>query len=502
MKLKSQYETILDNPHGGKMMFEYEVTTSSPHRGAPKKIIKSDDFDLSRKKRKIAAATTLNEVKNGSLLAWMIRKHVDYVSRFEINFRSGIKALDEKILSLLDWHKRKKAWDIAGRNNRDQWMRIFETSKVIHGDAIGIKLKSGKIQGLDSDQISKPDDWGKKNKPPKAKIDKLTDHGLILGDFGETLEYCICYRNKQGRLIFDHFEKADNVVFDGYFTAYNQTRAPSPLLSAINDIIDRRDIVLYSKINLKLKNLFGIAVFRDSKNPLGGYNSDDATEDPAETEQQLSAEQINILDFDVNDKIESIETNSPSPNAMDFIDKLARIAMLALDIPFTSLDSSKASFSARIADRAEYEESCEAKREKNAEIMREIYAWKMADWYRSLPDFKKIIDDANYTCERVVNELDFMPAGTPWMDKLTEIKADIMAVALGIESIPRIARKHGLDAYKIGKEQSDYLTWAKENEVPIFYANGGQEAVQNILTEPVQNEPVQNEPTGEQNGQQ
>lgn len=486
-RLKTAVETSLINTRGGKLMFDYEAITASPHRAAPKKIIKPNDSDLSRYKRKTATATISNEFKNGGLLSWMIRRHLDYVSRFEINFRSGNAEFDNKVLSLLHWHKHKKNWDIAKRCNRDQWLRIFETSKTISGDAAGIKIKGGKMQGLNSDQIGKPDDWGK-GKIDQKKIEQVTEHGLILGtNKHEIEEYCICYRNASGSLIFDHFEPAENVVFDGYFTAFNQTRGQSPILAAINDVIDMRDIVLFSKINLKLKNLFAMAIFRDNGDPLGGHDPDDDTVDPADSAQELTPGQVNILDLDANDKIQAVETNSPSPNAMDFMDKLARVAMLALDIPFTALDSSRASFSARIADRAEYEESCEAKRERNADILREIYEWRFDQWFAEDDELQKLAIAAGYTAERIVNELDFMPAGTPWMDKLTEVKADILSVSLGIESIPRIARRMGLDAYKIGKEQADYLAWAKKNGLPIFYANGGQEAVQSILTEPTNN---------------
>jgi len=481
--MKRWATTILDSPRGGKCMFEYEATQTSPHRAAPKVSIKNSDDELSRNKRKIASATTLDEVKNGALLAWMIRRHIDYVSRFEINFRSGNAALDEKVHSLLAWHRRRANWEKAGRLNRDDWMRIFEFSKVTHGDAAGIKLADGKIQGLNSDQIAKPDDWGDK-KPNQKMIERVSDHGLILDKQNGVEKYCICYRNKEGRLIFDHFEDAENILFDGYFTAFNQTRAPSPLIAAINDVIDMRDIVLYTKINLKLKNLFAIAMFRDTADPLGGHTEDD-DEDIAESgqEQQLTPDRINLLDLDAADKVQSIESQSPSPNAMEFMFILARISMLALDIPFTALDSSKASFSARIADRAEYEESCESKRDKNADVLRDIYTWKFEDWYANDEEFRGLADAAKYPWQKIVDKLDFMPAGTPWMDKLTEIKADILSVSLGIESIPRIARRHGLDAYAIGKEQAEYLAWAKENNLPIFYASGGQQAVQSILDE-------------------
>lgn len=483
-RLKTAVETGLYNARGGKLMFEYEAVTSSPHRAAPKKTIKPLDSDLSRTNRKTGTATTQSEVKNGALLAWMIRRHVDYVSRFEINFRSGIDELDDKVHSLLKWHRRRNNWDFGGRHNRDQWSRIFEMSKIIIGDAAGVKLKDGKLQGLDSDQIAFPDDWG--TCKDRERIDKTSKHGLIIGKSNEVVEYCICVRNENGQNVFDHFEKAENVVFDGYFSSFNQTRGQSPLLAAINDVIDMRDIVLFSKINLKLKNLFAMAVFRDSNNPLGGYDPNDESADPAESTeiQELTPGQVNILDLDAADKIQSVESNSPSPNAMDFMDKLARISMLALDIPFTALDSSRASFSARIADRAEYEEACEFKRDKNADVLREIYIWRFNEWYRTDKELRSVADAAGYTPQRIADELDFMPAGTPWMDKLTEVKADMLAVALGIDSIPRIARRMGLDAYQIGQEQADYIKWAESIGLPIFYASGGQDAVQNILSEP------------------
>ena len=465
---------------GGKKAFAaYDATASSPHRSSPATTIKGGDVLLNKNKRKIGAATVQEQMTNSALLAWAVRKHVDYVSRFEINFRSGNPELDKEVKSLLGWHGRRANFDLGKRHSRNQWMRIFELNKIMNGDAVGIKVKGGKLQGIDSTQISKPQDWNKNSDTNKQK--KVSDFGLILGKLGEVLEYCVCTRNKNNRLIFDHFEKAENILFDGIFTGFNQTRGHSPLLAAMNDCIDLSDIVLYSKIKLKLANIFGLAVFRDTADSLGNPSFDDDGEPEAVSE--ISPEQINILDLNQNDKIEKFETNSPGANSIEFMGKLTQIVMLSLDIPYTSFDSSKASFSARIGDRAEYEESAEFKRDKNIQILLEIYAWRITDWYNTNKQFKTVADKAGFDAGRIIRGLDIIPNGTPWLDKLNGVKGDILSVAGGFESIPRLAKKHGVDAYEILHEQAEFLKKAKEMGVPIFYANGGQEAVQNILNE-------------------
>ena len=369
-----------------KLFGSYAATEASPHRRPPTRSLKNTDDLLTRERRKYGTATAREEESNSALLGWMIRKHLDYVSRFAINFRTGNDLLDREVKGLLDWHHRRKNFDVAGRLNRNQWMRIFERNKVMSGDAFGLMLRGGKLQGLDSSQVAKPHTVdNNKLRENRELLERATSHGLVLNEVGAVEFYCICYRNKHGRLEFDHFEPAANVLADGYFTEFAQTRAPSPLLSALNDVIDLNDIKLYTKINLKLKNIFGLAIMRGQSDPLGTQEEDI---DGNETDAQLSAEQVNILDLDQDDKVAMLENNSPGQNSMDFMGKLTQIVMLALDIPYTSFDSSKASFSARIGDRAEYEESAEGKREKNADVLREIYAWRVTDWYNTNEQFR------------------------------------------------------------------------------------------------------------------
>lgn len=465
----------------GRLLFgAYAATETSPHRKSPTRTLKTTDTLLDAEKRKKGTATFKEAESNESLLGWMVRKHINYVSRFEINFRSGDAELDRQVNGLLDWHGRKKNFDVTGRFNRNEWMGIYERNKVVNGDALGIMLGDGRLQGIDSSQLGKPQAWDPKNPPPEELMNRLSPLGLVTDDFGAVEYFCICRRNKHGRLVYDHFEPAANVLFDGYFTEFSQTRAPSPLLTALNDAIDLGDIRLFTKINLKLKNIFGMAVLRSEEG--GSLGTQEEDEDGELQEAELSADQVNILDLGADDDVKMVESsNTPSGNSMEFMNRLTQAVMLCLDIPFTSFDSSRASFSARIGDRSEYEKSAESKREKNSNVLQELYANRVTDWYNSLPDFKLATDRAGWSVGRIVRQLDIIPTGAPWMDKLNEVKGDILSVALGIESIPRIARKRGLDAYDVGKEQYEYLEWAKENKLPIFYASGGQPAVQSIL---------------------
>ena len=178
---------------------------------------------------------------------------------------------------------------------------------------------------------------------------------------------------------------------------------------------------------------------------------------------------------------------------MPFTRELIRSVLLALDIPFTFYDSLTASFSARIADRNEYEESCEWKREKNADVLSEVYGdWLFPMWRdANTMNFGKLLKLAKIEVEEVSAELAWMPAGRAWLDRSGEMSGHILAIASGIESIPEVCSMYGKDAYKVSQEQADYLKRAGQ---PLLYANGGQVAVQQIMaamTKPAETQPVE-----------
>jgi len=186
------------------------------------------------------------------------------------------------------------------------------------------------------------------------------------------------------------------------------------------------------------------------------------------------------LDLDPGDDVKSIESSSPNPNVIPFTRELVRCVLLSLDIPFTFYDSLTASFSARIADRNEYEEACEWKREKNADVLDEIYGgWLFDLWAKAdLFGFGTALRKAKLSVDEAAAMLRWVPAGRPWLDRTNEMSGHILALTAGVTSTPRICSSYGDDAYEIAQEQAEYLARAG---APLLYASGGQQAVQAIM---------------------
>ena len=465
---------------GIKTMFGYNSIVDKGRRQAPKSVTKSEDVQLRKADRRKLTATSRDQVRNVSILAWMLRRHLDYVSRFNLHIRTGNEALDLKVRQLFAWHSRKTNFDIAQRHDRNAMMRLFEMCKVLDGDCAFLKTDTGALQAIESDRITR----ASSGKIPKKWEDKISEHGLVLNNMGRTLAYAITKRGEQGnQYIYDKVVQAENVIFDGYYTRFDQTRGISPLSTVINMSQDVTEILEANALKAKIHALFGLAFMRENSTNQNyndvGYGDETSTTstDSNPYDVQMNPKGILTLDLDPGDKIETIESRTPSAELVNFTKEEIRMIMLALDIPYTAYDSMATSFSARIADRAEYEESAERKREKNIDVLHEYSDWKIDRW-SGIPDMLgNELASAGMSITQLKNEIEWIPAGTPWLDKVSEVKAEKQAIAVGLSSTPRSALRRGEDAYKIIDEQADYLKYAESKGVPLYYADGGQESI-------------------------
>jgi capsid protein len=445
---------------------------------------------LTPPKRERAAATARDDRRNMSILAWMIRRHLDNVSRFTPHFRVNgdspeVAAVNDIVAKLLAWHGRKTNFDALKRHGRNEWMRMFEACKVLSGDAAGLKVKGGRLQGIEGDRIAKAGGLDSNGKPAPKDVN---DDGLQLNSDNSRKAFCLCRRVDKS-LQFERMVPASDMVFDGYWPErFDSNRGVSPLLTALNEAADVRETWEWLVLKAKASALFGLAFTRtgsDDMMPTSGEDPDAApTSEASAYTQQLAAavksRGIISLDLDPGDDVKEIQSATPNPTIVPFTRELIRSVLLALDIPFTFYDSLTASFSARIADRNEYEESCEWKREKNADILSEIYGdWLLPMWEKAnVMGLGKALKKAGLEVEEIAAELQWMPAGRAWLDRSGEMSGHILAIASGIESIPEVCSMYGKDAYKVSQEQADYLKRAGQ---PLLYANGGQVAVQEIM---------------------
>lgn len=477
---------------GLQTMFGYQAVEDTTRRRSTTRKTSPESYILTPSKREIASATARDDRRSMSLLAWMVRKHLDNVSRFTPHFRlpgysPEARAVNAAVMRMLRWHSRRRQFDALGRHGRDEWLRMWEACKVISGDCAGLKAAGGKLQGIEGDRIARP---GAQDKAAEdaIKAAKIQDDGIGYDEMGNRKEFCVCRRDGQ-EMRYERIIPAGDMIFDGYWPErFDATRGVSPLLTALNEAADIRETHEWNILKTKAAGIFGFAFTRTGSDDLFPTQGEPNTAAPSSESDAYSTQVTNALksrgiinfDLDPGDDIKEIESNSPNPNMIAMTRELIRSVLLALDIPFTMYDSLASSFSARIADRNEYEEACEWKRDKNADILDEIYGgWLFPIWAASdLLGFGSVLQAAKVSPEEVAAALRWVPAGRPWLDRSNEMSGHILALTAGVTSTPRICAAYGEDAYQIAEEQREYLEQAGQ---PLLYASGGQVAVQAIM---------------------
>ena len=223
---------------------DYDATKTTGRRRRPSSRLAAEHVILPQHNRGLLLSTVQDQQRNAALAAWMIRRHLDYVSRFKFLFQHDNQLLMNQVNALFDWHAQPFNFDIAGRFGREQMFRMFEMEKTVSGDAGMIKLSTGQLQGVEADMIAFPKIGrmrgdGKTYDPlPQDLLCRVhKDTGMVMdsGYPGRIAQFCICNRGHDGSQVsFDHLEDATNVIFDGYFTRLSsQVRGVSPLSTAI-----------------------------------------------------------------------------------------------------------------------------------------------------------------------------------------------------------------------------------------------------------------------------
>lgn len=436
--------------------FGYNAIEDKGRRQAPQTRTKHEIKILTGKKAKKLQATAQEQMRNHALLGWMVRKHLDYVSRFHVSIRTGKDGIDSLLNRILKWHGSPRNLDIAGRLGRDEMFRLFELEKVVNGDAGLIKLPDLKLQGLESDLIAKPGDY----KPEDHGGVVINDRGMAVDEStGRRLQFCVCNRGKGDEIKLDHLEPAENVIFDGYWSRFtSQCRGVSPLASALNTVQDIAEGCEFNLVKAKMHALFGLAVMRDAGGEegfggAGGATAETGNASATSTDEELvlNPTDVNILDMNPGEKVEVLESGTPSSEFVEGTHLFIHLAMLSLDIPVTCFDSRRSSFSARIADLNEYEVSCDGKRTKNRYVRQEYSNWLLATiWNTPGSDWRldTVAKNAGMNLRDVQEAVEWVPAGSPWLDKLKQVTGDEKAIELHLDNPIDAARRRGADVFK------------------------------------------------------
>jgi len=423
-------------------MFSYHAVVDKKKRSAPLTTTRSEDKETNTTERRTLVATARDLPRNFAVAAWMLRKHLDYVSRFSFQAKTGNDILDAQIEALMARWSRARNCDAAGRHSLSRMIRLAECCRVLDGDVALVKLGDGRLQAIEGDRIAKPTVG---DGAPGWDEEKVTA-GVELNGTGAATRYCICKRStmSQGNtsLAFDRWVSAADVIFHGYFTRFDQVRGVSPLSTAINTLQDLYEGFDYNLIKTKMHAMFGLAILRQG-GLTDGFDYAGTSTTNAEgntvTRYDYDLRPGLKLELDPGDTIETIESKTPAAEFVAFCELMLKVALLALDIPYTFFDSRESSYSGARQDMLQYDEAAEVKRADNQEILNAITDWKLAAWVDSnelaLPPGMPLTD-VRY---------EWQPAGLPWIDPLKEVEADIAAINAGLLSRTRACKARGYD---------------------------------------------------------
>lgn len=447
-------------------MFGYDALEP---QGRRKKIARSvfrEDYHTRGNKHRGLQASSADLVRNLSLAGWMVRRHLDYVACFEFHGRNDDEAINRQLEILMEEDSRPSRADVSGRFTREKLFRLAESRRVLDGDTLLVKLRDGRMQGIQADLIRDP------NRIPQ---NEQWINGVLINGFGRPLAYGIHKRDGYSSTEFTRRVNATNLIHYGFFDRYaaDQVRGVSPLVSALNPLRDVYENFSFALAKAKVSQLFAMAFYRDSPDSVMPVEADpeqgtiDADGDSIEEPRGFQAfvkSDTRYIDLNPGEKAEIIESKQPSTEFQNFTQLVLQVALKSLDIPFSFYDEAHTNFFGSRAAWLHYERSCKDKRDDQIEMRRNYTQWKLQSWIAS----GRLVLPTNMRQSDIAFE--WVPRGMPWWDPSKEINGHIAAIKAGLDTPQRICRATGTDYFDNVDAISKALAYAEEKNVPVEFA--------------------------------
>ena len=444
--------------------FSYDAIKDTGRRRAiGSRVVREDQHTKGRKRTKLQE-TAAELSRNLSLAAWMIRRHLDYVARFDFHARTDIPELDDQIETLMRIDSSRNRCDVAARFGREKLFRVAELRRVLDGDTFLIKLRDGRLQGIQADLVKNPGEL------IETTHDGETVDGVQITGTGRAVGYALHARTSNTDTEFSRVANAFNVIHYGFFDRYatDQVRGVSPLVSALNPLRDVYENFDYALAKAKVSQLFALAFYRDAETSAGALTPEGDEEEPTGYQVDFGSGP-QLLDLDPGDKAEFLESRTPSAEFQNFTQLVIQVALKALDIPYSFYDESHTNFFGSRAAWLHYDRSCMDKRE-DQQAMREDYTrFKLATWIRD----GRLTLPRGWRVGNVATE--WVPRGLPWFDTNKEVNGTINAIRGGLDNPQRACRATGSDFYDNIDQIARARDYALAKGVPLEFALAPQQ---------------------------
>lgn len=437
----------------------YDALEPRGKRKTPRQTIAREDIYLRGGKRTKLQANATDIVRNFAIAAWAVRRHLDYVARFEFRSCNGDEGLDNDIEELVRIQSRPRNCDRGGRFSREKMFRIAEARRVIDGDTGLIMLQGGSLQGIESDLIRDPD------KIKKNSRYEWVD-GIEVDGAGLPRKYSIHKRNSGSGYKHARNVDARNFIHYGFFERYasEQIRGISPIIAALNSFRDVYENFDYALAKMKLGQLFGVAILRKADAALDHEfpgSASDEEEEPDETtppprELDLSNGPT-VLDMEPGEATEVIESRTPSTELQAFSRLMVMVALKSLDIPYSFFDESHTNYSGARGSWLHYERACMDRRDDQIEMRRR---WTVFQLQRFILEGRLQLPSGVSLTDL---KWQWIPKGMPWWKPSEELTADLKAIGAGLTSPQQVAAKIGSgDVFDNLRETAEFVKFARE----------------------------------------
>jgi len=441
----------------------YQALNPGNRRRSATAKVRLEDSLLNDRRREALAANALDVWRNMGLLAWAIRRTLDYCCLWDFQPRTGDRGLDVALKQLMARDTEPEAIDTYGRMDWDDIRRVAEAQKLLAGDCFLVKQSDWTLQLIEGAFCRSPA-YGRNDQKQWINGAKLRSGRVVAWNFAEEDPLT----GTRGDRIIRQSNVWQHCQFEG---RPNQIRPQSPIVAALNEFRDVDETFDHMRAKIKLDQLFGIAFSR--KPEAEAFDSDNDTDGS----QDASARVLDfgqgpaVFDLDEGEDVKAIESGNPASQTQDFLKLCLQIALKSLDLPYSFFDESWTNYSGSRGAWNLFERACHARRKTQERLHKRLTQWLLLKW--ALPVDFGGTGEISLPGGQLVSDLQWrwVPRGIAFWKPQEELDVALRSVAAGLQSMQDVCDTWGFGDYldncrEIAKEREElaslgYLqTWS------------------------------------------
>lgn len=446
-------------------LFRYRSGINSRNRNNVMPDPRAEDY-IYAETQDVTLARTREQLQNYSVLSWMIDKHLDFVSTFDIQFKTGNDDLDDRLTDLLQWWSEPENFDVGRRYSLSHFLRINDAQKVLAGDMGTLKFEDGRLMGIVSDQIDRPsmgigggEGWFR-----GVKVHPTT---------WEAVRYSVRLRDVRNGGLSNSFIEvpAEQFYLHAERRYYpNLIRGISPIANSINAIQDCYEGMNWHLVKMKVAAMFGIVMFE--KSTTGGLPQvavDPATGQSVKPKKGVKydvnlGDGILAMNMEEGEKVEVLESKTPSTETQAYFEVVTLVALKSLNIPYSFFREDFTNFYGSRGGLLHYLRSCVEPRQANIQYLNHHLKWRITKWIMDgVIKLPKSYDIRNLRWQCV-------PRGFPWWDPSKEIKGIIEAIQAGLMTPQEACLQIGTNYYENIEGLAEALAYAEKHGINPIWA--------------------------------